>query len=243
MLFGAMYFNHLVDDQTTASLFHGIYPILKCTPDSDLDSLLDWAIKLPDGGIKLVQVRAKRFADEALPGVLDELIGNLRGAGLTVILNDYVELATITGADGVHVGLDDFPVFEARALLGPRAIIGATCRHSAEALLAIGQGATYVAVGSIFESPTKGGLPLIGLKGLKKTVEEIANEVSPRIGWGRFDANPVVAIGGINQENLAGVYEAGASMVAVVSAIQETDDPLKAAKALVDCWNNLPRSS
>ena len=226
-------------NERNRKILRGIYPIINIFPETDIDALLDWSVGLPEAGIKLVQVRAKRFDDQVLPGVLDEVVGHLAGAGLAVVLNDYVELAGITGANGLHLGLDDFPIFEARAILGPDAIIGATCRNHAEALLAIGQGATYVAAGCIFKSSTKTGIPLIGLEGLGEIVEHIDSEAPSRPGWGRKDNVPVCAIGGINLGNLKDVYDAGASMAAVISAIQDAEDPLAAAKELVDEWNRL----
>jgi thiamine-phosphate pyrophosphorylase len=234
-----MNFNPLMHDSETRNALRGIYPILNVTPRTEIEELLGWALNLPDAGIRMIQIRAKMFPDDVLPGVLDELVGNLRGAGLMVVLNDFVELVGITGAEGVHVGIEDYPVFNARQMLGPRAIVGATCRNFTEALMVIGQGATYVALGSIYESPTKKGPPVIGLDGLKQAVDEIKKEGPPRPGWGRFDSTPVVAIGGITLERLREVHDSGASMAAVIGAIQDADAPVEAARALVDEWNRL----
>jgi len=227
------------DEPDIQDVLRGIYPILSIDPETDIESMLDWAMKLPPAGIKLVQVRLKRFAVDSIAGLLDELVNDLRSVGLTVILNDYVELVNVTGADGVHIGIDDFPIFEARALLGQKAIIGATVRNHADALLATGQGASYVAAGSIYKSPTKSGIPIIGIDGLKEIMEHIDRESMPRMGWGRFDHVPVCAIGGINVDNIDQVYDAGASMVAVISAIQSADDPVSAAHELVSAWDKL----
>jgi thiamine-phosphate diphosphorylase len=209
-------------------LLQGIYPILNVTPATDVDSLLDWACRLVDVGIHLVQVRAKGIAESALPMLLDDITGFLRGSGMTVILNDYVELVGITGADGVHLGLEDFPVSGARRILGSRAVVGATCRISDQALSAITQGASYVAAGSVFESRTKEGPPIIGTTGLKKIVDEVRRMHGMRIS--------VCAIGGIDKTNISEVRNAGADIVAVVGAVQDQDDPLKAAEALVKAW-------
>ncbi len=234
-----MYFGPLTEDTETANALRGIYPILNITLKTDTDALLDWALKLPDAGIRMVQLRAKLVGDNVITGVLDELINSLRGAGLLVIINDYVELVGITGADGVHLGLDDFPVFEARHMLGRKAIIGATCRNFSEALMAIGFGATYVAVGSVYASPSKIGIPVLGIEGLELAVDKIKEESPARPGWGRYDLTPVVAIGGIKKDRLPEIFAAGASMAAVISAIQDADDPLKAAGKLVKKWRKL----
>lgn len=226
-------------NEDNRELLRGIYPIIDISPETDIHSILDWSVGLPDAGIKLVQVRAKRFTDDVLPGILDEVIGNLTAAELTVVLNDYIELVGITAARGIHLGLDDFPIFEARAMLGPDAIIGATCRNYAEALLAAGQGASYVAAGSIYKSPAKPGAPVIGIDGLKEIVAHIDAEAPPRPGWGQRDNVPVCAIGGINRENLDEVHDAGASMVAVISAVTASENPAEAAQELVEEWQNL----
>jgi len=234
-----MTINLSYDDHDTREVLNGIYPILNFDPLVEIPKVLDWALGLSEAGIRIVQVRAKRYQDELLVPVLDEIVPTLKGSGLRVIINDYVELVGITGADGVHLGIDDFPIFEARALLGPKAIIGATCRNHADALLAIGQGASYVAAGSVYESPTKQGIPVIGIDSLMDVVTHIYNESVPRTGWGRFDHVPVCAIGGVNKSNLMEVFEAGASMAAVIGAVQDAPDPVAASKELVHAWNDL----
>lgn len=226
-------------NEKNREIVRGIYPILNFTPQIDAEKVLEWAIRLPEVGIRLVQVRAKLFSSDALTGFLDEVVNNLRGAGLAVILNDFIELVGPTGADGVHFGLDDFPVFEARALLGHDAIIGVTCRAYSDALLAIGQGATYVAAGCVFPSQSKPGLPLIGVDGLRDIVDRISLEAPPRPGWGRKDNVPVCAIGGITKDNLPEIHKAGSSMAAVISAIQDAADPVGAAGELVKVWEGL----
>jgi len=228
----------IVDDPEGSKVLKGIYPILNIKPETDVQALLDWAVNLPDAGIKIVQVRAKRIEKDALPRLMDELVSHLKGAGLSVVINDYVELVKLTGADGVHVGYEDFPVFEARGILGQKAIVGASSRNFSEALHASGQGASYVAAGSIYESPTKGGIPVVGVGALKEINEHINSEAMPRPGWGRFDHIPVCAIGGITKENMKEIYDNGASMAAVIGAVQDAADPVKAARELVVMWDS-----
>jgi len=227
------------DEPEITSVLNGIYPILNIEPETDIEKLLDWSMNLADVGIRLVQVRAKRIDKDALPQLLDEVVNDLRGAGLSVILNDYVEYVKLTGADGVHLGYEDYPVFEARAILGQKAIIGATVRNYGEALHASGQGASYIAAGSIYPSPTKGGLPVIGLNGLREIHKHIEEESMPRPGWGRFGHIPICVIGGISKDRLKEVHSAGASMVAVIGAIQNAEEPLKAASELAELWRQL----
>lgn len=213
-------------------ILHGIYPILNIGHETDIEALLSWAVQLTDSGIKLVQVRVKGISESRLPMLLDEIVSTLRGAGLTVIINDYVEFVGLTGADGVHLGADDLSVTDARRILGQKMIIGATCRNIEQARAAVYQGASYVAAGSIYQSSTKSGLPIIGLK----TLSEIAGCLSGlKTSMG---ARPsLCAIGGITKERLGEIISAGADMAAVVSAIQNHPDPLEASRALVNEWN------
>lgn len=237
-----MHFSHDEQDIDSRDVLRGIYPILNIEPMTEIDALLDWACGLYDVGVRIVQVRFKYFDEDKIAIVLDEIVNQLRGSGLTVILNDFIELVGITGADGVHLGLEDYPIVEARAILGNKAIIGVTCRNYTDALLASGQGASYVAAGSIFKSPTKPGAPVIGLDGLKLIVNELDKETAPKKGWGRFNRTPVCAIGGINESNLNEVISAGASMVAVISSVQGAKNPLESAKKLVEKWEGLTAS-
>jgi thiamine-phosphate pyrophosphorylase len=205
----------------------GIYPILDVKPGADIEELLNWALQLADVGVRIVQVRAKGIDEAALPMLLDDLTSMLRGSGLAVIINDYVELVGITGADGVHLGMEDYPVRDARKMLGSKAIVGATCRTAEQAMMAIGQGASYVAAGSVFSSKTKSGPPIIGIDGLSKVVSGV-KDTSSNV--------PVCAIGGITLENINEVKASGAFLVAVIDAVQGTDDPVRAAEELVRMW-------
>ncbi|MEO0131469.1 MAG: thiamine phosphate synthase [candidate division WOR-3 bacterium] len=121
------------------------------------------------------------------------------------IINDRVDIALAVDADGVHLGYDDMPIELARKILGENKIIGATTRNLTQALAAENASANYIAVGSIFPSPTKPAAPVVGLKTLK--------EISQKVHL------PVVAIGGINADNIRQVFDNGARGVAVISAI------------------------
>jgi thiamine-phosphate pyrophosphorylase len=211
----------------TDNSLYGIYPILDVKPDTDIDALLDWAVQLADVGVRIVQVRAKGIDEAALPMLLDDLTNMLRGSGLAVIINDYVELVGITGADGVHLGMEDFPVHDARKTLGSKAIVGATCRTAEQAILAIHQGASYVAAGSVYSSKTKSGPPIIGVDGLSRVVSGIREAGS---------SVPVCAIGGITLERISEVRVSGSAMAAFIDAVQGADDPVKAAEELVTMW-------
>lgn len=121
------------------------------------------------------------------------------------IVNDRVDIARVSGADGVHLGQDDFPVSIARKLLGKDKIIGISTHSVKEALRAQKQKADYISLGPIFKTPTKPEYRAQGLTLIKK--------LRPRLRV------PFLAIGGINLRNLKQVVDAGAKRVAVVRAI------------------------
>ena len=127
-----------------------------------------------------------------------------------MIVNDDPSLALETGAHGVHLGLDDPSVETARALLGPKAIIGATVHSMGEFEDLTLEAVDYIAVGSVFESPTKQDAPVCGLGFISSIRSQAAGL-------------PIVAIGGIDQENIDSVLDAGADGIALVSALLQGD--------------------
>lgn len=168
-------------------------------------------------GVALVQYRNKR-ADWATRRKEAAALGaacRARGAGL--IINDDVELAAMTGADGVHLGKDDVGVAQARFMLGGEAIIGASCYDSLErALTAQQDGADYLAFGSLFASKTKP-------EAVRVTPEDLN-------GYKRRLRLPVCAVGGITRDNLGRVLAAGADIVAVNADVADDPDPAAAVK-------------
>lgn len=137
------------------------------------------------------------------------------------IVNDRVDIALLSEADGVHLGQDDMTVADARRILGDFALIGVTVHNVEEAVKASEDGADYVGVGSIFNTATKPDAPQgLGLG--------VIFEIKEAIDL------PVVAIGGINRGNIQDVIRAGADGAAVVSAVVAQDDIAKAAHELRD---------
>lgn len=171
------------------------------------------------GGATIVQYREKhastrRMIEEALQ--LKELVHQ---AGLPFIVNDRVDVALAVDADGVHVGQDDMPAALARKLMGKGKIVGVSATTLEEALQAERDGANYIGAGPVFATPTKpDAAPPIGLEGLAA----ICHHVSI----------PVVAIGGINAHNAAATIQAGATGVAVISAVVAAPDVEAAARQL-----------
>jgi len=172
-------------------------------------------------GAPLVQVRTKAVDDRARLVAATAVLDVARSAGATCLVNDRVDIALAAGADGVHVGADDLPAAAARRLLGPDAIVGATCRNADDARRAAAEGASYLGVGPVYATSTKTGLPdPMGPRG----VEVVAAAVDV----------PVIAISGITGDNAAAVLDAGAWGVAVVGAIYGSDDPVASLHRLME---------
>ncbi|MCD6727819.1 MAG: thiamine phosphate synthase [Solirubrobacteraceae bacterium] len=170
------------------------------------------------GGVDVVQLRDKALDDEELLGAAATARRLCREAGALLILNDRPDLVDRAGADGAHVGQDDLPVGEARALAGPQALIGVSTHAPEQLAAAYEAGADYAGVGPVHATPTKPGRPAVGLA----YVEHAAQ--AARLPW--------FAIGGIDETNVAAVVGAGAARVAVVRAIGEAADPEAVARTL-----------
>jgi thiamine-phosphate pyrophosphorylase len=186
---------------------------------ADGRSLPDLVRLVASNGVGLVQYRAKARPTSEMIDEASELVGICRAAGVPLVVNDRVDVALAATADGVHVGAEDCPAAIARRLLGPNAIVGVTVDSVADAREAQRQGATYVALASIFPSPTKPELPVVGVEGLA----EIA-AATPL---------PVCAIGGITRDNVLQLRNYRCELVAVVSAITAAPDPAAATRELV----------
>lgn len=195
---------------------HGLYAVTP--PMEDAKALAVRVEAAIAGGAALVQYRAKALdAGRALEQA--RLLAALcRARGAAFIVNDSVELALASNADGVHVGRDDTPVEAARKAM-PRAIIGVSCyAQPQDARAAAMAGADYVGIGSVFASPTK---PCAARASL--------GDIAAARAAG---AIPVAAIGGIDAGNVGRVVDAGADMAAVITALFDAPDIEAAARAL-----------
>ena len=144
------------------------------------------------------------------------------GNRASVIVNDRPEIAMLASAAGVHVGQDDMSVAEARALVGKRAIVGLSTHSVEQAMLALDQPVSYIAIGPVFETRTKAtGYEAVGLA-LVRTVADLARE----------RGIPVVAIGGITLDRAPSVLEAGATSVCVISDLLQGDPLLRTRQYL-----------
>jgi thiamine-phosphate pyrophosphorylase len=190
---------------------------------TDLDSTRD-PLAVVDAalaaGVPVIQVRAKAQPDRDLLALAQAVVERCRAVGATSIVDDRVDVALATGADGVHLGDDDLPVHLARRLLGPDAVVGATARDPAAGRARVEEGADYLGVGPTYATTTKVGLPdPLGPEGV--------GAVAAAVGV------PVIAIAGITAARIAEVLAAGAHGVAVVGAVSRADDPGRAATDLL----------
>ncbi len=199
-------------------LIHGIKGLYAITPDcTNTPDLLRRVRCALAGGASVLQYRSKT-ADEALrleqATVLRELTHQF---SVPLIVNDDVHLAAEIGADGIHLGANDMALTSARAVLGPGKIIGASCYNRLPlAQQAVAAGADYVAFGAFFPSAVKPGAVSANIELLRQA----------RAGL----AVPLVAIGGITQENGAVLLQAGADALAVISALFDAADIQAAAQ-------------
>jgi thiamine-phosphate pyrophosphorylase len=171
-----------------------------------------------DGGADIVQLRNKVSPAAALLAAARRIADHARGRGALFIVNDEPELVAPSGADGVHVGQGDGATALVRARLGRTALLGRSTHSLEQALAAEADGADYIGVGPVHETPTKPGRPAVGL--------ELVAAVAARVGV------PWFAIGGLHPGNVGPVIAAGATRVAVVRAVAGAPEPAAAAAEL-----------
>ncbi len=169
-------------------------------------------------GVGIFQLREKGLRDAEHLALARRIATACRETGIVFILNDRPDLARASGADGVHLGQDDLPLSEARAIVGEGAILGRSTHDEAQVERAQAEGADYIGCGPVHATPTKAGRAPIGLDLLSRMLKRA------RL--------PAFAIGGITPENAGAVVRAGASRVAVVRAIGEARDRAGVIRAL-----------
>ncbi len=171
------------------------------------------------GGADTIQFRQKDGATREMIRVAELIQALCQSAGVTFIINDRVDVAIASHADGVHLGQDDFPIPLARKLLGEKAIIGGSAGSMEEARKCLSEGADYIGFGPVYPTASKGDAgPAAGLDLLKEIVEAIPL--------------PIIAIGGITADNTPPVMQTGVHGIAVISAVCCQDDPAEAARCL-----------
>ncbi|MCH5297176.1 MAG: thiamine phosphate synthase [Ruminococcus sp.] len=170
------------------------------------------------GGVTIVQLREKNLDEDTFVSEAIEINKLCRRYNVPLIINDNVEVALKSGADGVHVGIEDVPVSKIREQVGADFIIGATAKTVEQAQAAQKDGADYLGVGAVFPSSTKKNAIRISNDQLRQICSSVTI--------------PAVAIGGINLKNVDEIKGCGVDGIAVVSAIFASDDIKKATAKL-----------
>jgi thiamine-phosphate pyrophosphorylase len=172
------------------------------------------------GGAKVIQLRDKAHSRGELLPIAQELKNLCAAQDCLFIMNDYLDIALAVEADGLHVGQDDLPVTVARRLLPADKVLGCSARTVARATLAQSEGADYIAVGAMYPTASKETAAVVGPERLREIRQAVAL--------------PLVAIGGINKDNLGKVIAAGAVSVAVISAVLGADDAEEASRRIAE---------
>ena len=170
------------------------------------------------GGATIIQLREKKLDEDSFVEDAIQVRDLCHKYNVPLIINDNVEVALKSGADGVHVGIEDVPVVEIRKRVSADFIIGATCKTVEQAKIAETAGADYMGVGAVFPSPTKTNAVRITNAQLREIVSSVAI--------------PAVAIGGVSYDNVCQLKGSSVSGVAVVSAIFGAEDIEKATTLL-----------
>jgi len=181
---------------------------------------VDIAGRVIKGGASVIQLRCKVLSHKEFLNIARDLKEICREKGVIFIVNDSLEIALAVKADGLNVGREDMPANEARKLMPVDMLLGCSAYTVSEAKKAYKDGSDYVGVGAIFTTATKESIKIVGLK----RIEQIKKAVDL----------PIVAIGGINRENLKEVMAAGADAAAVISAVMGVEDVEKATRELVN---------
>jgi thiamine-phosphate pyrophosphorylase len=201
----------------------------------DLAEFADAALA---GGVDIIQLRDKGSAGEQQFGPLEArqelealavLAEAARRHGALFAVNDRADIALAAGADVLHLGQDDLPLPIARGIIGPRPVIGRSTHDHTQAATAVKEDVDYFCVGPCWPTPTKPGRPSPGLE-LVRATAELASGAEDSATSGRD--KPWFAIGGIDEERLPEVLDAGARRIVVVRAITGADDPTAAAQRL-----------
>lgn len=172
------------------------------------------------GGVSCVQLREKHLPVQQMIKEAKDLVALLRPLHIPFIVNDRVDVALASGADGVHLGQSDMAISDARRIVGNGCIIGISAESVEDAVRAEAEGADYVGISPVFSTTTKSDIARpLGLEGIREIREKVSL--------------PLVGIGGIFSANAAEVIRAGADGVAVVSAIVAAESPEDSAQEIL----------
>lgn len=188
------------------------YSIYLVTDDGCLQgrALIDCVREALEGGVTLVQYRAKTASSAEMYDEALQLKALCDSFNVPLIINDRLDIAMAVGAAGVHLGQDDLPCAAARRILGEDYLIGVSAHNPAEAKAALQSGADYLGCGAIFGTATKADVQKLGTEGLAAIC--------------KAKGLPVVGIGGVTADNYREVRAAGADGAAIVSGILAQPD-------------------
>lgn len=170
------------------------------------------------GGADVLQLRAKHHDASTIRRTAEKLLPLCKAAGVPFILNDFPQLASELGADGVHIGQDDGPLAAAREIMGAGKLIGRSTHSLEQARAALAEGFDYIGFGPLFPTPTKLGRPGIGTQDIAAMERKVGGKI------------PAFCIGGIKRANLREVLAAGAQRVVVVSDLLTAADVAAATR-------------
>ena len=193
------------------------------------NNILDTVAQILAGGADCIQLREKDLPDSELIPLAAKICDLCSQAGALFIVNDRPDIAILTNADGVHLGQNDMPVAQARKILSPHMLTGKSTHSAGEVNRALAESPDYLAVGSIFPSPTKPSVTQAGLQLIENT-----RVIYP---------GPLIAIGGITSQNAPQTIQAGATGVAVCSAIIAAENQKNAISALKNTLSDPNRTA
>jgi thiamine-phosphate pyrophosphorylase len=187
------------------------------TGNLQLPDVVEAALK---GGVRCVQLREKDLSSRELYELAYNLRSLTRKYAARLIINDRVDIALAVDADGVHLGVNSIPIHRVRRLLGNSRLIGLSCHNQVNAIMAQENGADFITFGPVYYTPSKAnyGKP-VGIDNLE-AVSHLLNI-------------PILALGGIKKDNIQEVIAAGATGIALVSAIIAADDPREEAAEML----------
>lgn len=196
------------------------YSIYLVTDDGCLQgrALIDCVREALEGGVTLVQYRAKTASSAEMYAEALQLKALCDSFNVPLIINDRLDIAMAVGAAGVHLGQDDLPCAAARKILGEDYIIGVSAHNPAEAKAALQSGADYLGCGAVFGTATKADVKKLGTEGLEAIC--------------KAKGLPVVGIGGVTADNYREVRVAGADGAAIVSGILAQPDIRATVRAI-----------
>ena len=191
------------------------------TSDRPLQSVIQESLV---AGTTLFQLREKDLNTQQLLSLAQDLLREARQQHAMMLINDRIDIVKAIGADGVHLRSDSLSIQQARQILGPQSLIGKSTHNLDEVLTASAEGADFVVLGPIYDTPSKRTFgPPIGLAALKEACQQCTL--------------PIFAIGGITPEHAQSVREAGAYGVAVISAILQSTTITSSTHQFLDALN------